>query len=211
VDKVVRIDDYNNAFAIALDILQKANIHHTAKKSGAEVVESEGSFALKLPFIEREVNITMPQGDFNDHHSDREIPIQEKVLILHYLNSATGTKPSNDWITYREVPDGSFYYAAFVSRAVNPLKSVFGSKPDVFQKVAPMLKGEPIPEGDVAFLFTPLPLVPMKLIIWEGDDEFPAEGTILFDRTVSEHLSAEDIAWLSGMVVYRLMGLARSM
>jgi hypothetical protein len=54
-----------------------------------------------------------------------------------------------------------------------------------------------------------LPAVPLQLILWEGDDEFPAEANILFDKTIGRILSPEDIAWLAGMVVYRLMALAR--
>ena len=45
----------------------------------------------------------------------------------------------------------------------------------------------------------------MLLILWKGDDEFPPEGSILFDRGINKILSAEDIAWLSGMVVYPLI------
>ena len=56
---------------------------------------------------------------------------------------------------------------------------------------------------------TALPLVPLALILWKGDDEFPPEGNILFDRSITSIFSAEDVAWLSGMVVYPLAGMAR--
>jgi hypothetical protein len=54
-----------------------------------------------------------------------------------------------------------------------------------------------------------LPLVPVALIIWRGVDEFPPEGNILFDKNILDLLSAEDVAWLSGMVVYPLIGMAK--
>jgi len=53
-------------------------------------------------------------------------------------------------------------------------------------------------------------MVPVALILWKGDDEFPPEGTILFDRNISHILSAEDIAWLAGMIIYPLLGMARA-
>ena len=68
---------------------------------------------------------------------------------------------------------------------------------------------EPSDQGDVSVLVKALPLVPVALIIWKGDEEFPPEGNILFDRNILKMLSAEDIAWLSGMVVYPLMGMAK--
>jgi hypothetical protein len=51
--------------------------------------------------------------------------------------------------------------------------------------------------------------VPLQLILWEGDNEFPAEANILFDKTIGRILSPEDVAWLAGMVVYRLIAFSR--
>jgi hypothetical protein len=64
-------------------------------------------------------------------------------------------------------------------------------------------------QGDFSVVIKALPLVPVALILWKGDEEFPPEGTLLFDKTVSKILSAEDIAWLAGMVVYPLIGMAK--
>ena len=44
---------------------------------------------------------------------------------------------------------------------------------------------------------------------YEGDDEFEAEANIVFDRQVGNMLSAEDIAWMAGMVEYRSMAFSR--
>jgi len=54
-----------------------------------------------------------------------------------------------------------------------------------------------------------LPNVPVRLILWAGDDEFPAAANILFDQNIGGILSPEDIAWLSGMLVYRLIALSK--
>ncbi|MGD9290125.1 MAG: DUF3786 domain-containing protein, partial [Desulfobacterales bacterium] len=78
-----------------------------------------------------------------------------------------------------------------------------------FTKAAGQLHGKKIDNGDAAFEFKALPAVPLQLILWSGDEEFPAEANILFDNTIGQILSPEDVAWLAGMVVYRLMALAR--
>jgi hypothetical protein len=92
----------------------------------------------------------------------------------------------------------------FVKRAIEPLKNVFGQNLPGFTKAAPQLSGKAISHGDAAFEFHIFPKVPVQVIIWEGD-EFPPEANILFDKTISKILSPEDIAWLSGMLVYRLI------
>ena len=41
---------------------------------------------LIVQFIEREVHINMPEGEFVSF-PDEEVPVQEKVLLVHYLNN----------------------------------------------------------------------------------------------------------------------------
>jgi hypothetical protein len=51
--------------------------------------------------------------------------------------------------------------------------------------------------------------VPLQMVLYVGDDEFPAEANILFDPSIERLLSAEDIAWMAGMLVYRMIALSR--
>jgi hypothetical protein len=88
--------------------------------------------------------------------------------------------------------------------------TTFGGKPDLLLKVATELYGAvPFDQGDVSVVVRALPHVPIALILWEGDEEFPPEGNVLFDRSIIGLLSAEDVAWLSGMVVYPMIGRAK--
>ena len=89
------------------------------------------------------------------------------------------------------------------------MKKVFGQDPDAFNRAAERLNGKAIEPGDVGFEFDVFPRVPLQIILYAGDDEFPAEANILFDRSVEQILSAEDIAWMAGMQVYRLIALSR--
>ena len=77
------------------------------------------------------------------------------------------------------------------------------------QWAAAALKGAPVDTGDAGYRFAPLPYAPVQIILWEGDEEFPAEANILFDATIGDYLSPEDAAWLASLVVYRLIGAAR--
>ena len=89
------------------------------------------------------------------------------------------------------------------------LKKIFGQNIAGFSLASEKLHAKKIENGDAGFEFNVLPAVSLQLIIWTGDEEFPAEAGILFDKTIGRILSPEDVAWLAGMVVYRLMALAR--
>ena len=47
--------------------------------------------------------------------------------------------------------------------------------------------------------------VPITFVLWQGDDEFPPEGGILFDANVSDYLSIEDINVLCEAVAWKLV------
>jgi hypothetical protein len=204
---MARVDDYINAKAMATERLSKAAAEDIARLSGFESMDDQ---AFRVGFLNRTYRISYPDFEFVDMSDGAEpVPIQEQVLILHYMSALKPLLPANQWIAYREIPGASFYFSAFVKRAIDPLKKVFGKNVAPLASAAPALNGKPIDVGDAGFEFRVFPKIPMQIIIYAGDDEFEPEANILFDATAGEFLSPEDAAWLAGMVVYRLMALGR--
>ncbi len=203
-----RIDDYKAAKALSAEKLAAVDFSMLVERTGFASAR-EGTF--DVPFLDRRYRVGYPAFDFTDaDDAGREVPIQEQVLILHYFEAPSVEMPAGQWVAYREIRDASFYFSAFVKRAIDPLKKVFGQRPEALEKPARKLSGRFLSDlGDTAWEFRLFPRVPLRLIVYAGDEEFPPEANILFDRTIGEILSAEDIAWLAGMLVYRLMALAR--
>jgi len=209
---MAKIDDYTKAVELGRKLLREKNPKRIADMSGARFeAPREGNAAISLEFLARAVKVTWPNLEIFFGNTEDELSIQEQVLLLHYLNGADGEIPSGQWIAYQEVPDGRFYLDAFIRRAKTPMVQVFGNQPERLVELATERYGAtPLDQGDVSVQVQALPLVPVALILWRGDDEFPPEGTILFDRSVADIFSAEDIAWLAGMIIYPLIGMAKS-
>jgi hypothetical protein len=210
-----RIDDYKQALKLASAQLTDKAPERLASLSGAVIGrDKEGRKELILDALNQKVRITWPDFAFSSEKAEAEIPIQQQILYLHYLCgalSSSGAKATGEWISFQEIPDGRFYMDAFQRRAKNPMVMTFGENPGLLLKVATELYGAaPFNQGDVSVVVRALPLVPIALILWKGDEEFPPEGNVLFDRSVIGILSAEDIAWLSGMVVYPMIGRAKA-
>jgi hypothetical protein len=205
---MARVDDYWNARKLAIDELAGEPFAAILARSG---LESPADQIFRVPFLDRTYRVEYPAFEFSDTaQPDAEVPVQEQVLILHYMLGKETGKPEGDWVSYREIPGASFYFSAFVKRAIDPLKAVFGPDPEKLVGPAAKLGGEKIEYGDVGFEFRVFPKVPMRVILYAGDEEFTPEANILLDRCVANILSPEDIAWMAGMVVYRSIGLARS-
>lgn len=203
---MARIDDYINAKKIAVDELSKKPIDATAGGAGFKI---QGENTVRVPFLDRVYRVSFPDFEFKDEADEKkEVPIQEQVLILHYMVGVGDLKLTGNWLSYREIPGASFYFSAFVKRAIDPLKKVFGQNISGLVKAAENIQGVAIATGNAGFEFQVFPKVPLRLILWEGDNEFPAEANILFDEIVGQILSPEDAAWLAGMLVYRLIQIS---
>ena len=135
------------------------------------------------------------------------------VLVLHYLNGASGNRPTGQFVAYRQIPGGEFYTKAFHSRAIAPLAKTFGHTKGLLTKAALALGGEPAPNlgGDEAGRFRVLPHLDLAVVVHLGDEEFESSGQVLFDPVIGSYLSNEDISWLGSALVYRLMGAARNL
>ena len=203
-----RIDDYKQARALAVEKLAAEPFAGIQERSGFESPD-EGIF--RIPFLGRTYFVRYPGFRFEvEGDPDGEVPLQEQVLILHYMMGDPQRKPTGNWIAYREIPGAAFYFGAFVKRAIAPLKHVFGHQVGGLSRPAESLGGKKIAEGDAGYEFLIFPHLPLRLILWGGDEEFPPEAAILFDNNAGSLLSPEDAAWAASLLVYRLIGLSKS-
>ncbi|MDD2903309.1 MAG: DUF3786 domain-containing protein [Syntrophales bacterium] len=206
-----RVDDYKAAIALAVAELKKINPQRLSGLSRCEYFYEDTREWLIVPFFGQGRMVSWPEVSVTPAQGEGDISLTEQILILHYLLNATGEPLGGREIDFRNVPEGGFYWSAFVSRAKKPLLETFGQDLDLYREVAATLGGTPRDLGDASATFMAFPLVPVTHVLWHGDEEFPPEANILFDDTISQHLSTEDIAALAGSSVYRLMGAAYKM
>ena len=152
--------------------------------------------------------VGLGDGDLPRDSEDRGVPETPRILMLHYLLRASGTRPSGRLTAFRELPGGDIYVAPFTARTVKPLAAVFGSNGAALVRAGTALGGQPVKVGRHGVAVNALPRVPVTLAVWEGDDEFPASGNILFDSTAPDYLSTEDLVVLAGETVRACARLA---
>lgn len=153
-------------------------------------------------------------GDFLLRWFNRERSLSgasptQKILWLHYLTANGSKKEAGRLIAYREAAPALFYEANFYKRAVRPLADCFGARPQKLVEAGEALGGHAAEMGDAAITVHVLPYLPMTFIMWEGSDEFPPEGNILFDQSAKTWFKAEDLAVLASAAVYELMGASK--
>ncbi len=122
------------------------------------------------------------------------------LVVLLYLLSAAETEAAGETVSARDLPAGHFFrgpHALPTGRIVER----FGPDGAGFPAAGQALGGVPAELADASVRLTPLPRVPLFLLFWEADEDFPAEASVLFDRSIARHLPPDAIWGLVNLVI----------
>jgi hypothetical protein len=45
----------------------------------------------------------------------------------------------------------------------------------------------------------------VTIVLWKGDEEFPPEGSVMFDANIQDYLTTEDVTVLSEVITWNLV------
>lgn len=191
---------WRDAFNKARTRLRSADPAILSLHTGVDWDEANRQFSFYS--LGKKYIISFPQGEVMDEEG-QAVPPAFALLALHYLLSGP-TLPQGNWISYKEIPGASIYQAPFEARTIGRLFRKVNQLSSL-AKACEKLKGEKMAGGDLAFRFDIFPRVPIGLVCWEGDDEFPPSGNILFDANAKHFLTAEDYAVIGEYLIGQLL------
>jgi len=142
---------------------------------------------------------------FNKEIALCDASINQQILWLHYMTSNGSKNETGQLIAYREAAPALFYEPNFYKRAVQPLVNFFGKQPEKLIETGTALGGKPADMGAASIKINVLPYLPLTFIIWNGCDEFPPDGNILFDKNAKTWFAAEDLAVIASAAVYEMI------
>ena len=122
-----------------------------------------------------------------------------ELLVLIYLLNASPHVIRNEMISVKDLKDALFFQGPHALRT-EKLVARYGRDLAGFMAAAESLGGEHLDLADAAYRFLPFPKVPLYYLLWEGDDEFEPNLSVLFDRSIEQHLSADAIWGLVTLV-----------
>lgn len=123
-----------------------------------------------------------------------DIHINHWVLgpFLDYIVHSSGTAPSGEWVSFRELKEGqNFSYPFFKKRCELPMKRIADNYTDLFDDLVHLFGGKKVAEqfeSDVSVVLQPLPKVPMMICYLRPDDGLDSTLNIYFDKTVDHNL-----------------------
>jgi hypothetical protein len=175
------------------DLAHRAGL--TRERSGFKLVLLDQAYSIDWP----KLVVRAPDG--------QRCPEELVILLLDYLEKADGSAPSGRWVGFQELPDGAFYRYAFQGYSGDQLVRDLAGDVSSFRRAAERLAADPLPMGDAGYVFRALPNVPLAVVWWAGDEEFPPTATVLFDEVAGGYLPTDGLAILGRMLCRRLSKL----
>ncbi len=121
-----------------------------------------------------------------------EDPLLEIVLRQYLCRVRESLPAGGPLVGVRDLREGHFFRGPH-ALDFGSLLDRYGRDPAGFAAAAEKLDARPVEMADCAFRFLPLPRVPITLLLWTADEEFPTRMTALFAPTIEEVLPADAI------------------
>ena len=121
-----------------------------------------------------------------------------KMSILWYLAGVREIPLSGKLIKPENLKGGLIFFRGTHVLPLDGLASRYQDDKKGFILRGEELGGEKTCYGDASVRLFPFPRVPVEIILWKGDEEFPPRADLLFDSTCELHL-ALDVLWAVAM------------
>lgn len=126
------------------------------------------------------------------------------LFLLHYLLGTEAIELDAEWISEKEIPGGATFFRGPHELPTHLITKRFNNDLEAFGQRCEALHGSPLEMADAAFRFEIVPQVPVAALYWCGDEDFPPEAKLLFDKGIGRYLAADVVFALAVGICERL-------
>lgn len=181
------------------------------QRSGAEMADD--GVAFRLPVLNERYCVhpldrTMCREGGADEGQSAGFHCQ--LSAVNYLIKAQDVPITGEWVAEKRFPTGPLFFRGPHELPVKKLEDRFGADGAAFESARRELGGRPVEHGDAAIELLVFPRLPITVVLWLADDEFPARVSYLFDRTADQHLLLDGLWSATHVVRDALLAAARA-
>jgi hypothetical protein len=203
---------YEGIYKFLLPKLAECDIAGRAERLGVEAAADGARVSLLgRNFMVTRDGVTPADGG--------AVEVNARNVIIYYILSDGTGEPACDFAPLNRLAgtiDGQSEAAGHSTLAGNfmsaPLVKEFGSDSEKFSAAMTKLGGIMQPSSAAkkhAWHIRPMPKILMQIVLYEADDEFPADFQIMFDRVSPRYLDFECLAALASVTVNALVDAAK--
>jgi hypothetical protein len=199
---------YEQTYDWVISLLQHCDFAESAKRLNLKLVENN----IEINFLERIYTISKEGIGLSKENlvwisTTEGYEYNLKSVLGYYVLSEADVEPENDFCTLPYFSHGIFINTDWKH---DRLGDVFGKDYakfcEVARKLAMSFEGEKS-SGQYIWKYLLLPKMPIKIIYYEGDEEYPTKLQILYDKTAIKLYKFEPLAVLHACFIEGLAGM----
>ena len=170
-------------FSYYADLLSQADPVEITARLGIPC--ENGAFPVTLLGAEYRVGV-------DDHIDPKKIPLPIQTYLIRYLLEGKRVPWKGQWKTFREMPWGELYIKPYTGRVLTRAAFTFGTRLAAFKAACEKMGATPVPHGDAGYEFSFIGDYKVRILVWEGDEEFPPNAQILYSDNFEDGFAPED-------------------
>ena len=189
------------------EVLKSLKPEDVCRRTGAGFYDNTGCYSLKsfgweisLSPEDKKISGESPASDTLLN----KLGYFSRLSILSYLATAKDIPLTGQLVNPVNLKGGQLFFRGTHILPLDKLSEKYNNSTEDFINKGLEIDGEIQDHGDASIMLFPLPRVPVHLILWKGDYEFPPETSILFDSSCEIHLPI-DIIWSVAMMSLLIM------
>lgn len=175
------------------DVCKKAGVIYD-RETVSYILKSFG-FDFSVSPLKREIKNLSEKGEI----FTKRLAYFFNLSVLSYLVNAKDIPLSGRPIKPESIRGGEFFFQGSHLLPLDKVAEKYRNDREGFITRGREFNGRILDYGDASFEFLPMPRIPVTLILWLSDEEFPARTDILFDSTCEIQLPL-DIIWSIAMM-----------
>jgi hypothetical protein len=126
------------------------------------------------------------------------------LFIIYYLLLPQDIKSLGEWISEKDLPGGTTFFRGPHLLPTNLISERFANDLQGFCERCKKMGGIQLKLADAAFSFTIARDIQVAVLCWNGDEDFPSEAKILYDKSISDALPLDIVFALAFEVCTRI-------
>ena len=115
---------------------------------------------------------------------------------------------SGEWVPFEKLRNASPFEAAYKKNIILPLGAAFDGKGCLLEEALIKMGGKKINYAEVGYEIKAFECIPMRILFWNGDEEFASQANVLFDMSATDFIHVESTVSIASEALERLCSLA---
>ncbi|MBF0321204.1 MAG: DUF3786 domain-containing protein [Nitrospirae bacterium] len=195
---IVTVDWRENIIKSLREDIKDIDLKSVASDLGAEVLDT----GIGIRSLGRDFKL----GDDREITSDGKVTPWEKILILIYVKTGGSGQPTGRWVSFIDLKGGGVKVEAIRKEFEEPMSELFNKSPEEAVAAIEGLGAVQVTgqASEMAWICELMPKIPILLLYWPADTEFPARFKSVFDASADRFLDVESIVFLCEGLVKRV-------